>query len=294
MRIGFISGYSQERIGFMSKHGFGCVELAVGPDADFLPGKDGWKDKAAGVKAAYDAAGIRISCLAGFYVNHMDADPAVAKRHAEHVRNVILLAEHIKVPVVGGFAGRIVNEDLEKSLPKFKEIWGEHARFAEGHGVKIAFEHCPMGQFHSPFGGINCVATPAMWEKCFDAVPSEVLGIEWDASHLMCQLIDPVLNVRQYGKRIYHIHAKDAKIYRDIMDRYGIYHPGAIEHCFVGLGDADWAAIVKELLRVGYKGDLNIEGWHDSVYRDHENGPKLEDAGLLVSLRHLSQFVDGV
>jgi len=293
MRIGFISGFDHGRIAFMKQHGFGCVELATGMDTDFLPGRDGWKDKAAQVKGAYSEAGIRISCLAGFYINHMDPDEGVARRNFEHVRNVIALAKEMGVPVVGGFAGRIMGQDLEASLPRFREIWGEHARFAEDHGVKIAFEHCPMGAYHTPFGGNNCIATPAMWEKCFNAVPSEALGIEWDASHLMCQFIDPVLNIRIWGKKIYHIHAKDARVYRDVVDRYGIFHPGAIEHCFVGVGDADWSAIVKELYRAGYQGDLNIEGWHDSVYRDHENGLKLEDTGLLISLRHLLQFVDG-
>ena len=52
MRIGFISGDSTERIAFMKRHGFGCVELAVGADADFLPGHDGWESKAAAVKGA--------------------------------------------------------------------------------------------------------------------------------------------------------------------------------------------------------------------------------------------------
>jgi sugar phosphate isomerase/epimerase len=150
-----------------------------------------------------------------------------------------------------------------------------------------------MGAFHTLFGVIICIAKPRRLDKCFDAVPTDTIGIEWDASELMWQFIDTVLNIRTYGRKVYHVHAKDARVYRDIVDRYGILHPGAIEHCFVGLGDADWSAIVKELYRAGYKGDLNIEGWHDSVYRDHENGPKLEDTGLLISLRHLSQFVDG-
>lgn len=293
MRVGFLSSYNKERIEFKKRHGFGSVELLVNPDTDFLPGKDGWKSKAADVKSSYHEAGIRISCIGGFYVNHLDADPAVASKHKQHVRNCIELAREIGVPVVAGFAGRVINEDLDKSLPKFKEVWSEHAKAAESAGVKIAFEHCPMGQFHSPFGGINCIATPAMWEKCFDAVPSDALGIEWDASHLMCQLIDPVLNVRKYGKRIYHVHAKDAKVFRDIMDQYGIYHPNAIEHCFVGVGDANWAEIVRELYRAGYAGDLNLEGWHDTVYCDRENGPKLEDTGLLIGLHTLKPLVDG-
>jgi len=292
MRIGFLSRCNPQRIAFMKKHGFGCVELLVQPADPFVPGHDGWKDQAARVKAAFTEAGVRISCLGGFYGNHMDADQQVAQTLHDQVRNCITLARELDVPVAAGFAGRIVNRDLEESLPRFKELWGPHAKAAEAAGVKIAFEHCPMGKFHSPFGGTNCVCTPDMWDKCFDAVPSEALGLEWDPSHLVCQFIDPVLNIRRYGSRIYHVHAKDAKVRRDITDSYGIYHPGAIEHCFPGLGDSDWAAIVKELLRAGYQGDLNIEGWHDSVLRDHDGGPRLEDLGLLILLRHLSQFVD--
>lgn len=293
MRVGFLSKFDRERIGFMKQYGFGSVELLVPPEAPFLPGNDGWKSKAAEMRAAYENVDIRISCIGGFYVNHMDADAAVAASHHQHVRNVIALAAEIGVPTVAGFAGRIVNQPLEESLPRFRELWSEHARFAADHGIRIAFEHCPMGAFHTPFGGINCICTPAMWEKCFDAVPAENLGIEWDASHLLCMLIDPVANIRRYGDRILHVHAKDAKMYADVVERYGLFHPGACEHCFVGVGDCNWGLIVKELLRAGYRGDLNIEGWHDQVLRDHQDGPQLEDQGLLISLRHLSQFVDG-
>jgi sugar phosphate isomerase/epimerase len=294
MRVGFISTFDGQRIGFMRRHGFTCVELHARHQDPFVPGHDGWKAKAAEVKAAYDEAGIRISCLAGFYCNHMDADPAVARAHFEHVRQVITLARELNVPMVAGFAGRVLGEDLEKSLPRFKEIWSEHARRAEDAGVKIAFEHCPMGRFHSPFGGNNCFCTPAMWERCFDLVPSEALGIEWDAAHLVCQLIDPVANIRQFGRRIYHVHAKDAKVNRDIVHRYGLYHEGSTEHCFPGLGDSDWAVMVKELRRAGYAGDLNIEGWHDQVFRNHPDGPQLEDLGLLIAQRHLLAYVDGL
>jgi sugar phosphate isomerase/epimerase len=294
MRIGFISVFDRERIAFMKKHGFTSVELHARHIDDHVPGHDGWKDKAAEVKAAYDEAGIRISCLAGFYCNHMDADPAVAKSNYNHVRNVIRLAQEMKVPVIAGFAGRVLGEDLDKSLPLYRKIWSEHAKAAEDAGVKIAFENCPMGKYHSPFGGTNCFCTPEMWEKCFDAVPSEALGIEWDASHLVCQLIDPIANLKQFGRRVYHVHAKDARINRDRVSHYGLYSEGSNEHCFPGLGDSDWGVIVKELRRNGYHGDLNIEGWHDLVFRNHPDGPQLENLGLLIALRHLSPFVDGV
>lgn len=293
MRIGFMMKCDPERIAFAQKHGFGCVELIVDVDTPYLPGKDGWKDKALAVKKGFDAAGLRISCIGGFYKNHMDADAAEARRQFDMVRNAIALAAHIGVPVVAGFSGRIMDKDPVESVACFKKIWSEHARVAEEHRIRIAFEHCPMGKFHSPFGGNNAICTPDMWDRCFDAVPSDTLGLEWDPSHLICMFVDPIENLRRYGKKVYHVHAKDARANWDVIRRYGLYHPHAMEHCFVGLGDTDWPAVVKELLRAGYAGDLNIEGWHDQVFHDFEDGPKREDQGLLISKAHLAPYLDG-
>ncbi len=293
MRLGFMTCWDPERIAFARQHGFGCVELVVQPDCAFFPGADGWRCRAAEVADAFQESGLRISCLAGFYVNHLDDDPAVAVAHHARVRNTILLAEAMGVPVVAGFAGRVMHADLEASLPRFREVWSGHARFAEDHGVKIAFEHCPMGAFHGPHGGINCICTPAMWDRCFDAVPSPALGLEWDPSHLVCQWIDPVANLVRYAGRVYHVHVKDARIDRVRLARWGLYHPGVAEHCFAGLGETDWPQVIKELYRSGYRGDLNIEGRHDAVYRDHPEGPHLEDRGLLISQRHLQPYLDG-
>jgi sugar phosphate isomerase/epimerase len=154
--------------------------------------------------------------------------------------------------------------------------------------------------------GFNMLAQPAMWERLFNETRCENLGIEWDASHLICQLIDPVTNLQKFGPRVFHVHAKDAYINRPLLEVYGICHDGVAEHRMPGLGQANWAQIVHTLLRVGYDSDLNIEGWHDPVYRDHAlpppddvarpatdflAGQKLEEAGLLIAKRTLEQFV---
>src|SRR5438309_712090 len=73
-----------------------------------------------------------------------------------------------------------------------------------------------------------------------------------------------------FGSRIFHVHAKDAHINRGLLMRYGICHPGVAEHRFPGIGQANWAEIIHSLLRAGYDSDLNIEGWHDPVFRDSE------------------------
>ena len=76
----------------------------------------------------------------------------------------------------------------------------------------------------------NMLGQPAMWERFFDACHAENVGIEWDASHLICQFIDPVTNIHKFGSRIFHVHAKDAYINRRLLEVYGICHPGVAEH----------------------------------------------------------------
>ena len=156
-----------------------------------------------------------------------------------------------------------------------------------------------MGPWHLPVMGFNMLARPAMWELFFHETKCPNLGLEWDPSHLVCQLIDPVANLRQFGSRIFHVHAKDAFINRALLETWGICHPGVAEHRFPGLGQSNWAEIIHGLLRAGYDSDLNIEGWHDPIYRDHPAEPadnplagqKLEATGLLIAKRTLEPFV---
>jgi sugar phosphate isomerase/epimerase len=144
----------------------------------------------------------------------------------------------------------------------------------------------------------NLLGQPANWERFFNATKCENIGIEWDAGHLICQLIDPVDNLRKYGAKIFHVHAKDAFINRELLAIYGICHPGVAEHRLPGFGQANWSEIIHELIRAGYDSDLNIEGYHDPVFKDHPAdaksplaGKKLEQEGWLRARRHLEQFV---
>ena len=292
MKIGFISSYSKERIDFASKNGFRSVEFAVASNRNdpFYPGQKDWKKHAADVRAEYKAAGISVTAVGGFYIDVLDE-----KRETEmenEVKSTILLAKELGSTVACGFSGRLIGKELEDSLPRFKKVWTPLAKFAEDAGMKIGFEHCPMGRNHLPPGGNNMMCTPEMWEKGFNEVPSKALGLEYDPSHLISQLIDPVQTIRKFYSKIHAVHAKDAKKYAFRIEQYGIYAAGSIEHCFPGLGDTDWAMVIKELYRIGYNGGMNIEGWHDAVYQNNKDGSiKREDEGLIVAKKHLEQFM---
>ena len=55
-----------------------------------------------------------------------------------------------------------------------------------------------------------------------------------------------------------------------------------------GFGDSNWTDIISELRLSGYSGSIDIEGWHDPVYRD-----ALEMTGQIAALEHLKRARGG-
>ncbi|HWD19113.1 MAG TPA: sugar phosphate isomerase/epimerase [Verrucomicrobiae bacterium] len=281
-----------KRLGFHSMQWMRFAESRAGIAHDV------WKPFAEEFAAGAQAHGIRISAIGADYRNPLD--PRQTEGTRAIYRRAIEVAAHIGVKTVSGFAGAVIETDLnerggnpvyrplENHLDQVVAFWEPLAHFAAERGVRLAFENCPQGAWHLPVMHYNIMGQPAMWERFFNATKCENIGLEWDASHLVCQFIDPVENIRRFGRRIFHVHAKDALINRQLLEVYGPCHPGVAEHRFPGLGQSNWGEIVHALLRAGYDSDLNIEGWHDPVYRD-----KLEEAGLLIAKRTLEQFAAG-
>lgn len=284
------------------KLGFRSMQWLRFDEGPAGPAHAQWQSHAEQVAGEAARHGLRISALGAYYRNPLDP------KQTEHARAVlqraIEIAAHIRVPTVSGFAGAVIEVEtqerggniiykpFENYIPQLLAFWEPLARYAAERGVRIAFENCPQGPWHLPVMHYNIMGQPAMWERLFNATQCENLGIEWDASHLLCQFIDPVANLHQFGRRVFHVHAKDARINRPLLATYGICHPGVAEHRFPGLGDANWAEIVHALLRAGYDSDLNIEGWHDPVYRNHDRGHQFEEAGLLIAKKTLEQFTE--
>jgi sugar phosphate isomerase/epimerase len=316
MRIGFMTDANLPRLDWARQHGFGSIEWNRFDTSPAGLHTAEWRPFAEQLAAETKARDLRISAIGALYKNPLDPNQSDYAR-ATFLR-AIDVAAHIGVTTVSGFPGAVIElttnprgenpvyKPFEQFMPRLLEFWEPIAHVAADHGIRIAFEHCPMSVYHLPIMGFNMLAQPAMWERLFNDTQFENLGIEWDASHLICQFIDPVANIHKFGSRIFHVHAKDAFINRPLLETYGICHPGVAEHRMPGLGQSNWAEIVHALLRAGYDSDLNIEGWHDPVYRDHDAippadiklantdrqaGQKLEDAGLLIAKRTLEQFV---
>lgn len=200
----------------------------------------------------------------------------------ECFRHAIEVAHLFQTDLVTGFTGALRGRPVPESMERFKEVWTPMAEFAASKEVRIAFENCSMGGSWR-YAACNLAMNPRCWELMFEAVPAENFGLEWEPCHQMTQLIDPLPQIRDWAKRIFHIHGKDATIRRDLLAKNGIWGEW-IWHRTPGFGDSNWTDLISELRKNNYEGNIDIEGWHDPVYRG-----ELEMTGQVAGLHYLKR-----
>ena len=132
-------------------------------------------------------------------------------------------------------------------------------------------------------GDWNIAHNPDAWELMFDALPRENIGLEWEPCHQLVYLIDPIPQIHKWAPKFFHVHGKDATVRWDIVKTHGVFgkYP-FVQMRTPGFGDTDWTRVISELRLAGYKGSIDIEGWHDPVYRE-----ELEMTGQVHALNYL-------
>ncbi|MDD4889576.1 MAG: sugar phosphate isomerase/epimerase [Phycisphaerae bacterium] len=284
MKIGVLIRYSKADVDFLVEQGFRSCELLIWSGDPLDPNVKGNDRKLEAAREYLAEKKIEVSAV-GAYPNLLDPDPAKARRNQAHLKSLIPVCKKLGVKTLCTFAGRIPDKSIGDNIPAFKKVFTPIVKRIENSGLKLAFENCPM--FHSfPHRGVNIAYTPVAWDAMFEAIPSEAIGLEYDPSHLICQLIDPVQTIREYGSRIFHVHAKDAEVLWHKVRRIGFFERGAVRDRTPGLGQVNWKEVVSALVEAGYRGNMDIEGRHDPVY-----SRELEHAGLIIARRHLEQFV---
>jgi len=187
--------------------------------------------------------------------------------------------------VVAGFAGGVSGASVPDSIERFREVFAPLADRAGERGVRLAFENCSMG---GSWGKVttNIALGPKAWELMFEAVPQANVGLEWEPCHQLVMLADPMPQLRHWADRIVHVHGKDASVYRDVIAEQGIAGgPEAwCHHRHPGFGDTDWTDVISRLRLNGFTGAIDIEGWHDPVYRGD-----LEMTGQVRALNYLKE-----
>lgn len=236
------------------------------------------------IRRVLSEAGDRaiISAL-GIYGN-----PLVDGETARDFCRLIEAAELFRSNIVCGFAGRLPGKPVPDSLPAFKNVFGDLVKRAEDRGVRIALENCNMGGDWDA-GDWNIAHAPTAWEMIFHEIPSDSLGLEWEPCHQMVSLIDPLPQLRHWVQKVFHLHGKDATVLWDVIRTKGI-RSGLpyVYHRTPGFGDTNWTDVISILREGGFRGSIDIEGWHDPVYRDD-----LEMTGQVRALHYLQECRGG-
>ena len=240
-------------------------------------------------------------CALAAHGNPLHPNKDIADGYDKDFRNAVLLAEKLGVDTVITFSGCPGDHDGAK-LPNwvtcawpedYVEIlnwqwaekvipyWQKMGAFCKEHGVKIAFE------MHPGF----CVYNPETLLKLRAAV-GDVIGANFDPSHLIWQGIDPVAAIRELKGAIYHAHAKDTKIDKyntaknGVLDtkHYGLELERAWVFRTVGYGNNEsyWRDLVSNLRLCGYDKVLSIE---------HEDSVMSIDEGLRKAVGFLKDII---
>lgn len=305
MKLGFVSAILdqsnyEEMMDIAQELGFQCVEVACWPQGKAERRYAGVshidvervlddEEYAAHITDYAKEKGVEISSLA-YYPNTMDADPEKRAAAVEHLKLLICASAKLKINMVTTFIGRDQNKTVEDNLELVKEIWPPVVALAEQKGVKIAIENCPMlfGVDQWP-GGQNLMTTPAIWKRVFEILPSENLGINYDPSHFVWQMIDYIKPIYEFRDKIFHVHYKDIKVYPDKLNQVGImaYPLEFMSPKLPGYGDVDWGKYVSALTDIGYDGYTCIEV-EDKYFEGSKE--KVLDS-LRLSKRYMSQYV---
>ncbi|MEM2130399.1 MAG: sugar phosphate isomerase/epimerase [Candidatus Bathyarchaeia archaeon] len=301
MKIGFMTACLpelsfEELVKWASENGFDVLEVACWPygppdrayaGVTHIDVSELSNAGVAEIRRLLDDYGLGLSSL-GYYPNYLTSDKTSRDFYFSHLKKVIDAACFLEVEVVGTFIGRDMHKTVEDNLRIVEEVWPPFIDYAEKQDVKIAIENCPM-QYpeHSTWpGGTNVAFSPPIWRKIFEMIPSRNLGLNYDPSHLIWQGIDYIKPIREFRDKIFHTHAKDTLIERELLSDIGIY--GYYWHVdrLPGLGDVDWRRFIAALHEIGYIGAISIEhedkNWQSTVEKKKE--------GLLLSKRYLKNF----
>jgi len=303
MKLGFVSAILadstfEQLIDTASALGYACVEAACWPsgkaerryagvshiDVDALT-----DEKARYILDYCKQKNVELSALA-FYPNNLDGDPEKRKANNEHLKKVIRASAKLGVNLVTTFIGRDQTRTAEENFELVREVWPPILTLAQELGVRVAIENCPMlfGREQWP-GGQNLMTSPANWRKVFEILPFDNLGINYDPSHFVWQFIDYVKPVYEFRDKIWHVHFKDIKVYREKLDEVGVmaYPLDFMAPKLPNYGDVDFGAFCCALTDIGYDGYACVE----VEDRSFEGTPEKVLDSLKISKAYMDLFV---
>jgi sugar phosphate isomerase/epimerase len=281
-KLGVLCSYSESNLAWVKAEGFTSMELRLDPEK--------LDDAAiADIKAKVQASGLYVSSLA-CDGNHIDPDPAAREKQNQYTVKMIELCGKLGIPAIGGQSGTIRDKPLQAQVDEIQRVYTEkYFPALERNKVRILWE---------PYqGGPNIATGPVGWEALFKAFNgSNNVGLQFDPSHLVWQMMDPVQAARDFADKIYDVHLKDTEILWHVVRKAGIQPVNRARWWrfrIPGEGSVDWKGFFAVLSEVGYTGAMNIENEDEFYYPayDGNNFTEQYKRGFRVAHQYLKTLV---
>ncbi|MEK7404673.1 MAG: sugar phosphate isomerase/epimerase [Acidobacteriota bacterium] len=285
-KLGVYCRYSEANVQFVRDEGFTSIQLAAQkPSLDPAMADEALEK----VKRVLGRSGLYVSAL-GSTVNHIDPDPDRRARTNADFLKVIELAGKLGAPSVGTASGTMPGQPLGRQVEEIVRIYTEkYFPACEKNRVRLLWE---------PYaGGPNVATGPVGYEALFRAFgDSPYVGLQYDPSHLVWQMMDPIQCARDFIGKIHDVHLKDTEIMWPVLRRVGIRPLDDTRWWrfrLPGSGCIDWKAFFTVLMEAGYSGAMNIEHEDAFYYPNYQDGEFTEQfkAGFRVAHAYLRQFV---
>ena len=241
-------------------------------------------------KAILDRHGLKLFAISNHLAGQLVCDPnddsrsdgfappecagdAEKKRAwaVEALKNTARAAKNLGLEVTPGFTGSSIWHLLYSFPPVSDATIDEgFAYFAEMfHPILDVYDECGV-RFALEVHPTEIAFDIYTAQRAIDAVGGrKAFGFNFDPSHLHWQQVDPVMFIREFKDRIYHVHMKDAALQLDgksgiLASHLNFGHQNrGWDFRSLGHGGVDFEEIIRALNHIGYDGPLSIE-WEDS------------------------------
>ena len=266
-RLGILGQYTEANVRFAREEGFTNMILE-GTQRSAMDATSLTDQKIETVKQYLAQQGMHVSA---FQVaqNHISPDPARRKQENDYFVKMIELAGKLGVPYVGTCSGKDADKSFEQQVSEIVRVYNDRYFAAcQSNHVRILWEPWP--------GGPNIATGPVGFEALFKAFgDSPHVGLQYDPSHLVWQMMDPIQTARDFVDKIYDVHLKDTEILWHIVHRGGIQPVNNARWWrfrIPGYGSVDWKGFFSVLAEAGYNGAMNIENEDEFYYPAYNQG----------------------
>ena len=248
MKLGLKQGIVKAReLGFDGVQVY-ATQGEVAPESLSKSGRAEFRDFVA-------AHGLELAALVG-EVGGFD-DPAAAEQRVERVKQILVLAGDLRVPVVSAHIGAARAEKADPKRKCIVEALEEIGSFGEKAGVFFAAE--------------TGMESAAVLKALLDSLQTESVRVNYDPANLvMVAGDDPIAGVGTLAAYIVHVHAKDgikkgtwspADLLAEILEKgqERVNMDDWFKETPLGEGDVDVPRFIEALAEIEYNGFLTIE-----------------------------------